>query len=289
MSGSVILGDCLEQLRKLDDNSVDLIFTSPPYERARTYGIGFNLRGQEWVDWAKVRFMECLRVCKGLTAWVVEGQTRKFQWSATPSLLMADLHRAGVKLRKPPLYVRDGIPGSGSVDWLRNKYEFIVCASHGRLPWSDNTAMGSTTKYDEGGGCTNRRSDGSRIGYVTPQASAERGSHRAERRAGRKYAKPKNSIANPGNLIDCGAGGHMGNRLAFENEASFPEQLVEFFIRSFTPPGGIVLDCFCGSGTTLAVAKRLGRNWLGIDIRESQVELSNRRLATVTPPLLEAK
>ena len=73
----------------------------------------------------------------------------------------------------------------------------------------------------------------------------------------------------------------MGSKLCHENEAPFPEKLAEFFIKSFCPPGGIVLDRFCGSGTTLAVAKRLGRNYIGIDVRESQVELTRRRLAEV--------
>jgi hypothetical protein len=65
---------------------------------------------------------------------------------------MADLHRCGVHLRKPPAYRRNGIFGSGSLDWLRNDYEFVVCATNGgRLPWSDNTAMGHEPKYPPGG------------------------------------------------------------------------------------------------------------------------------------------
>jgi len=70
----------------------------------------------------------------------------------------------------------------------------------------------------------------------------------------------------------------MGSKLAHENEAPFPESLVEFFIRSFCPPGGTVLDPHCGSGTSLAVAQRLGRDFIGIDVRESQVELSAKRV-----------
>lgn len=70
----------------------------------------------------------------------------------------------------------------------------------------------------------------------------------------------------------------MGSKLAHENEAPFPEKLAEFFIRSFCPKGGIVLDPFSGSGTTCAVAEKTGRNWIGIDVRESQVALSNKRI-----------
>jgi DNA modification methylase len=71
----------------------------------------------------------------------------------------------------------------------------------------------------------------------------------------------------------------MGSRLCHLNEAPFPERLAEFFVRSFCKPGGTVLDPFCGSGTTLAVARRHGRNAIGIDIRKSQIALTRKRLA----------
>ena len=70
----------------------------------------------------------------------------------------------------------------------------------------------------------------------------------------------------------------MGDPLAHENEAPFSEDLADAFIRSFCPPGGTVLDPFCGSGTTLAVAAKTGRKSIGFDIRESQIDLSRRRL-----------
>jgi site-specific DNA-methyltransferase (adenine-specific)/site-specific DNA-methyltransferase (cytosine-N4-specific) len=245
----------------MDTYSVDLILGSPPYEAARTYGIGFDLKGQAWVDWMVERWEEFQRVSRGLVVMVVAGQTRKFEWSATPALLMADLHRAGFPLRTPPIFRRVGIPGSGGPEWLRNDYEFcVVTGKAGRLEWSDNTAMGGEWKYPSGGGYSHRKADGTRV--------------KRERKPGR---------ANPGNVIDCGAagGGNIGSKLAHENEAPYPERLAEFFIRSFCKPGGTVLDPFCGSGTTLAVAQRLGRNPIGIDVRESQIELTRRRMDEV--------
>ena len=100
MATKLIQGDSIQV--PLDDDSVDLVFCSPPYEAARTYGIGFKLKGDEWVQWAADRYMEHLRVCKGLVAWVVEGQTRQFQYSCAPILLMAELHRRGGKVGEPP-------------------------------------------------------------------------------------------------------------------------------------------------------------------------------------------
>lgn len=299
----IILGDALEVLPTLKPQSVDLIFGSPPYENARTYNIDFDLKGQAWVDWMVRVVKESLRICKGLVAFVVEGKTRQFRWSATPALLMADLHRAGIHLRKPPAFHRVGIPGSGGPDWLRNDYEFIICCTNGgRLPWSDNVAMGHPPKWASGGemsyrlsdgtrrnqwggsiGCTNERKQNGKRPERVPRPSHEivtkrmRGGHGKDTIQDQNYKPPKN--ANPGNIIKCKVGGGlMGSKYAHENEAPFPESLALFFIRSFCPPGGTVIDTFSGSGTTIAVAIKEGRKGIGIDIRGSQCVLAEKRM-----------
>ena len=67
--------------------------------------------------------------------------------------------------------------------------------------------------------------------------------------------------------------------------AVYPEALCERPIKSSCPPNGIVLDPMCGSGTTLVVAKRLGRRFIGIDLNSSYCEMSRKRLAEVEWPL----
>jgi len=57
-----------------------------------------------------------------------------------------------------------------------------------------------------------------------------------------------------------------------------PEALLERVIRASSNEGDLVLDPFCGSGTTLAVAHRLGRRWIGIDVSPLAVQLARRRL-----------
>ena len=261
----LICGDCLAEMAKMPDDSVGLVFGSPPYEDCRTYGIGFKLKGQEWVDWMVEVYRQSLRVCKGLVAFVVQGKTCKYKWSCTPAFLIADLHRAGFNVRNPPVFNRFGIPGSGSIDWLRSDYEWIVCVSHpGRLFWSDNTACGGAPKYKAGGKLTCRKKSGERVNHKDQ---------------GVWGIYEETTKCNPGNVLSIPVGGGiMGNPLCHENEAPFPEKLAEFFIKSFCPLGGVVLDPFLGSGTTVAVAKRLGRGYIGIDIRQSQIELTERRL-----------
>jgi 16S rRNA G966 N2-methylase RsmD len=276
------VGDCVELMRKLPAKSVDLVFGSPPYEDARTYGIDFKLKGQAWVDWMLEVVKASLHVSKGLVAFVVEGRTRNYQWTATPALLMADLHRAGITIRKPPLYVRHGIPGSGGPDWLKNRYEFIVCATNGgKLPWSDNTACGHDPLFPPGGAPSHRGKNGNRKTFAVQTRRASDGSCQIANDADKQRPLPEK--ANPGNLIDCGANTHFG--LGNENEAPFPEKLAEFFVKSFCPPGGIVLDPFSGSGTTAKAAAANGRRAIAIDLRESQIELTTRRVATYLDPI----
>jgi hypothetical protein len=292
-TNKLYVGDCLKVMRQILDNSVDLVFGSPPYSDCRSYGIDFDLTGQEYVDWLIERTRECVRVCKGLVGIVIQGKTRKHKWDATPALLMADLHRAGFNLRRPVIFQRFGVPGSGGKEWLKCNHEYVVCVTKpGPLPWSDNTACGHVPKYGPGGPCSNRKQDGSRVNQW-----GGTGKQTDRRRDGQKvnivkpshvYFDPKNlpkdfappNLCNPGDVIDCGAmgKGHMGSALAHETDAPFPEKLAEFFIKSFCPPQGVVLDPFLGSGTTVAVAKRLGRGYVGIDVRQSQIDLTIRRL-----------
>jgi site-specific DNA-methyltransferase (adenine-specific) len=293
-------------MQQWPDDCVDMVFCSPPYEAARTYGINFKLKEQEWVDWAVVGFLECLRVTKGMVCWVVEGRTKNYRYTATPLLFAADLHRAGVHLRKPPIYQRNGIPGNGGPDWLRNDYEFIICGSKGgKLPWSDNTTMGHPPKRAPGGEMSYRLSNGARVNQWGGTSERKKAERKQDGSRGKSYrpshiictkvgtprrpngSREKQSYvspvkANPGNVIHCKVGGGlMGHNLAHENEAPFAEKLVEFFIKSFCKPCGIVCDPFSGSGTTAAVALKNRRNFIGIDIRQTQVDLAYRRLETI--------
>lgn len=264
---SLICGDCLRVMSMWPDGCVDMVFGSPPYEDCRDYGIDFKLKGQAWVDWMVEIYRESLRISRGLVSFVVAGKTKNFKWSCTPALLIADLHRAGVCVREGPYFHRVSIPGSGGPDWLRHDIEFIVSTSKGRLPWSDNTVMGHPPKYKAGGKPSYRRKSGVRQTWKDGKDRGTWGVYQGD------------TLCNPGTLLSIPVGGNiMGNSLCHKNEAPFPEQLAEFMIRSFCRPGGVVVDPFLGSGTTCAVAKKYGRGFIGIDIRESQLDITRERL-----------
>lgn len=291
----IIQGDCLELLPLFHRQKVDLVFGSPPYENARDVKADpFPvLKGEAWVEWMVQVVQESLKSCKGLVAYVMQGPTRNYCWSAVPFLLAADLYRVGICLRRPVIFQRYGVPGSGGKDWLKCNHEYVICAtSGGKLPWSDNTACGHIPKYGPGGPCSNRKKDGSRInqwGHTGKGTDRmQDGTTRIQNRPSHIYMDPNKlpkqfvppALVNPGDVVDCGAvgRGHMGNLLAHENEAPFPEKLAEFFIKSFCPPDGVVLDPFCGSFSTGAAAIKAGRNYIGFDVRASQVKLSERRI-----------
>lgn len=277
--------DCRKQLQSMASNNVDLILTSPPYEVARRlstkslkkvdpatgwYNGEFSLSGTAYINWLADLTLEMIRVSRGLVCIVIEGRTKNFEYSATPMLLAATMLRDynivggnynfPVYMRKPLIFRRNGIPGSGGTQDLRNDYEFVLRFSKTRkLDWVDNLACGTPPKYKRGG----------------------KFSHQTERgrlKDGKDYPSEL-KLANPGNVIDCNVGGgHLGSDYAHDNEAPFPLKLADFIIRTFCKPNGKVLDPFAGSGTVAHAAALSGRNSLSIDIRRSQFSLAQRRL-----------
>ena len=80
-------------------------------------------------------------------------------------------------------------------------------------------------------------------------------------------------------------GGNIGDDLAHSHPAAFPETLARDHILSWSNPSDLVFDPMCGSGTTLKMAKELGRQCLGFDISEEYVELARLRVEQSKTPL----
>jgi site-specific DNA-methyltransferase (adenine-specific) len=279
------------------DRAFDLVIGSPPYIDARLYleggrnlGISRNLR--DWVAWMLAVTAESLRVSKGLVVWVCAGVTRDRTYQPGPEALLADWVRAGGSAYRPVYWHRVGIPGSGHDDWFRADMEYCLAFKRpGRLPWADNVANGKPPKYTSNGPVSHRTKGGERIN-ATGEGNWKRGRRSNGVGCGVEPSWHSNSaiilpeIANPGNLIDASVGGgHLGSPLAHENDAPYPEKIPAWFIRSHCPPAGLVFDPFSGSGTTAAAALSEGRRYLASDLRQSQCELTRRRVATVTPSL----
>jgi hypothetical protein len=300
----------------LPDRSVDLVLGSPPYLDVRLYlengrDLGIARKCREWVEWMFAVTVEALRVSRGPVLWVVAGKTEDRRYQPGPEGLLWRCYEAGIAAECPCYWHRVGISGSGGDQWFRKDVEYVLAFKRDpKLPWNDNTAMGHPPKWAPGGEMSHRVTDGTRRNQWGHSGTgrradrrrdgsigaADRPSHRiatkAETPGGGSYDPP--ALANPGNFLDIPrddelsdlsdvihspvGGGLMGHRLAHENEAPFPEGVPEFFIKSLCPPGGIVLDPFSGSGTTVAVALRLGRDGIGLDLRRDQAAIARRRI-----------
>lgn len=256
----VIEGDCYEAMKGMSDDSVDVVISSPPYGNQRRYGSKKALFADDthWLFFATLRFLECLRVSRGSVLWVVEGYTKGGTFHPLPEMLTVELMKRGANIRRRMIYKRAGIPG-GSPDDFAQHHEIIIRASKNasRLPFADPKATGHPPKFPPGGKPSHQSRDGRIEGNYKPP-----------------------EICKASDVIDCGSvgGGSMGSKLSKENEAPYPERLIVPLVLSYCPPGGTVLDPFCGSGTTGAVAVKNGRNFIGIDNRQSQVELAKRRI-----------
>jgi site-specific DNA-methyltransferase (adenine-specific) len=87
----------------------------------------------------------------------------------------------------------------------------------------------------------------------------------------------------PDVLLDCPAPA-AGSKERVGYPTQKPLALLERIVRWSTLRGHLVLDPFCGSGTTLVAAARLGRDWLGMDASPDAVAAASARLAAVEPP-----
>lgn len=68
-----------------------------------------------------------------------------------------------------------------------------------------------------------------------------------------------------------------------------PEKLLDRIIKASSNPGDIVLDCFLGSGTTAAVAQKLGRRWIGCDINKGAIQTTSKRLQKIIAEQISAE
>ena len=266
----IILGDCLDVLKTLEDNSIDLIITSPPYadQRARTYG---GIGPEDYGQWFKPRSQELLRVLRptgtfifNIKEKVVAGERhtyvleliqemRRQGWLWTEEFIW---HKKNCHPGKWPNRFRDAWERLLQFNKTRkfNMYQEEVMVPVG--DWAKSRLKNLSE--------TDKRRDDSKVGSGFGK--------NVSNWVGRDRVYPTNVL-------------HLASQCNNkQHSAVFPRELPEWFIKLFTQPGDWVLDPFVGSGTTCMVAKELGRNSIGIEVKEDYCQLAAANIDLVQRP-----
>jgi len=250
----IIHGDCVEIMKNFPDNSIDIVVTSPPYDSIRDYkGFSYNLH-----DTGKQIF----RVLKegGIAAVVIQDQTKNFAKTLTSFRMIIDwVDSFGFKLFENLIYKKYGAEGGWWKTRFRVDHEYIPVFLKGSRPQYFNKEH-IKIKLKHGGkemtGCATRLTNGKTLQ-----------SHKVK----------INEMKCRGTIWDYTTCGD-GTRLKHFHPATFPDNLPKDFIKCFCPLGGIVLDPFVGSGTTLLAAIELQRKYIGIDISQEYCKLTKKRI-----------
>lgn len=257
-------GDCLDKLKLIKNDSIDLIFTSPPYadQRKNTYGA---INPNDYVNWFLPISQQLFRVLKpsgtfilNIKEKVINGERhtyvidlilklRQQEWLWTEEFIW---HKKNCYPGKWPNRFRDSWERLLQFNKTKkfNMYQNEVMVKTGE--WSKNRLKNLSE--------TDKTRDNSKVGSPFGK--------KISNWIGRDKAYPTNVLQL---ATVCNNKNHS---------AAFPESLPEWFIKLFTKENDVVLDPFMGSGTTLIVAKRLNRKSIGIDKVEKYCQLTAHTL-----------
>jgi len=247
---NIYRSDCIEFMKSMDENSIDLTVTSPPYDELRDYkGYSFDFE-----NIAKQLF----RVTKkgGIVVWVVGDKIKKGNKTLTSFKQALHFQQVGFNVHDVMIYRKKNTPFMRSNAYT-NCFEFMFVLSKDS-PKTFTPLKVKTVRQGKEMLPFNKGADG-----VNKKILGE--------------LKPEKTMTNIWEYA-VGFGGSTSDRLAFEHPAIFPEKLAEDHILSWTKEGDIVFDPMCGSGTTCKMAKKNNRHYIGCDISEEYVKLAKKRL-----------
>jgi len=251
----ILNGDCLDKLKTFPTNYFDAVVTSPPYDSLRSYeGLPFD----KFQGVAR----EIMRVLKdgAVCVWVVGDSTIKGSETGTSFRQALWFKEIGMRIHDTMIYWR-GYAKFPDQFRYGQSFDFMFVFSKG-APKSFNPIMEPTKNYTGKPKVITDRHSNNRTYTKTALIRRE---------------KPLCNVWR----IDAGYMRSTKFKEAFKHPAIFPEKLAEDQIKSWTNEGDIVLDPFCGSGTTLVAAKRLGRNFVGIEREREYCEIAEKRLEAV--------
>lgn len=270
LAEGVTWGDSSKWLGALPSDSIDLFFTSPPYADARSYS---RIHPDRYVEWFLPYARSMLTAAKD-TGWLIlniknrvaaSGPLRGQRHPYVYELVLA-LQHLGWRWIETYIWHRpNAIPGRFGPR-TKDSFEYVYAFAAGPRPhWA----------LDE-----------IRVPYKADAREIERrkkdtnGRRNTDAGFGRDRTKTYlHGGADPGNVISVPQTYNQHYGPAGQHTAVMPEGLAEFFIKAACPKGGVVLDPFAGSGTTVVVARRHGREGGGFELHEEYAQVARDRIA----------
>jgi DNA modification methylase len=259
--------DCLITMSNMEDNSVDLTLTSPPYDDLRTYNEHLTGNKTEFNGYSfpfeKIA-KELYRITKkgGVVVWVVGDATNKGSETGTSFRQALFFKECGFDLYDTMIYQKTGTPFPQKTRYNQT-FEYMFVFSKGK-PNSFNPIM---KKNATAGAVRHSRKFRNADGEMIPGFNG----------------KPVNEYGIENNiwLIKNGMNKSTKDLVAFEHPAIFPEELAAKHIITWTKESDIVYDPFMGSGTTAKLSIQLGRQWIGSELDDTYSEICNKRIKNV--------
>lgn len=260
--------DCLEGMKLLPDDSVDMVFTSPPYadRRKNTYG---GVSTDQYVDWFSPIAEEIYRVLKPTGSFFLNIKPHCDKGERTLYVFDLVLHLkrvSGFRYVDEFSWTKLGVPGKFK-GRFKNAFEpiyhFTTTNEFTHNPYSVATPI-----KEESIKRANRKACG-----VANNGSGFAGLREGSNLKNAKLALPSNHLHIP----------QKSNQYTAQSKhpAVFPVELPEFFIKAYSNENDIILDPFMGSGSTAVASSLNKRNWLGFELVREYVELSNKRLDNI--------
>ncbi len=246
--------DNVQGMKQLEDNSIDLTVTSPPYDKLRKYN------GFDW-DFESVA-NQLYRATKigGTVVWIVGDATIKGTETGTSFKQALYFKEIGFNLHDTMIYLK-----SNPVPMTHNRYEqqfeYMFVFSKGKPNTFNPLMQPCKTAGKKYNIKRNRPYDGNSQRHFRDEEIVT---------ASEKYKY---------NVWEYAVG--TDKNKSNVHSAIFPEALANDHILSWSNEGDIVLDPFAGSGTTLKMAKLLKRQYIGFEISQEYVDICNERLAKI--------
>ncbi len=277
----VLHGDAFDLLTSLPDGAVDCTVTSPPYYRQRDYAdkrqVGQESTVREYIDRLVAIFAEVRRVTSTTgSLWLNLGDKyENGKLLGLPWRVAFALADEGWILRSDCIWQKPNAMPSPVTNRPTTDHEYLFFFAKSKDYFYDADAIREphvtfTDKSKMKGG---RNHFGKVNG--TPEQGKNAGAQNLHRARWDQAFHPLGRNKRTVWSIPL-------SKFRDAHFAVFPESLVETCIKAACPKKGIVLDPFCGSGTTPLVAKKLGRNYLGIDATKKYVTMALKRLAELS-------